>query len=256
MSYEFDPYVPGDSWLHRRDPRVKLWGVVVGCLVAFWLHDLGFVAAFLGLLHLLFVYARIPWHTLREWWQQMALLALLILILQPLFRPSGDVLLAWGGVQLTTGGLYSGAVIALRMLSLAFTLALLLFTTTQPDLVRAFVRLGLPYAWGMAISLTLRFIPAIYGLFIAVREAQSARGWQPEGHPLRRARDYLPVLIAVIIGTLRLSDQLTLALAARGFDGAPRRTVWRDLRMQRGDWLTLGLLTLGLAVVLSGRWGR
>lgn len=255
MSYEFDPYVAGDSPLHRLDPRVKLWGVAVSCFMAFWLHNLWLMLTFLGALHLLFAFARIPWRKLREWWQQMALLALLILILQPLFRPGGDVLLAWGGVRLTTGGLYSGALIALRMLSLAFTLALLLFTTTQPALVRALVRLGLPYAWGMAISLTLRFVPAIYALFVAVREAQAARGWQPEGPLIRRARGYLPVLIAVIISTLRLSDQLTLALAARGFGGAPRRTVWRDLRMQRLDWLTLALLSVGLAVALVGRWG-
>ncbi len=255
MSYEFDPYAPGDSWLHRLDPRVKLWGVVVSCFMAFWWHTLWLMLFFLGGLHLLFALARIPWRKLREWWQQMALLALLILILQPLFRPSGEVLLTWGILRLTTGGLYDGAVIALRMLSLAFTLALLLFTTTQPNLVRAFVRLGLPYAWGMAISLTLRFVPAIYALFVAVREAQAARGWQPEGSLIRRARGYLPVLVAVIIGTLRLSDQLTLALAARGFGGTSRRTVWRDLRMQGVDWLTLALLSLGLVVAVVGRWG-
>jgi energy-coupling factor transporter transmembrane protein EcfT len=44
----------------------------------------------------------------------------------------------------------------------------------------------------MAISLTLRFVPAIYALFVAAREAQAARGWQPEGSLIRRARGYLP----------------------------------------------------------------
>ncbi|HNT73656.1 MAG TPA: energy-coupling factor transporter transmembrane component T [Anaerolineae bacterium] len=251
MSYELDPYVPGDSWLHRLDPRVKLWGVVVGCFTAFWLRDLWWMLVLLGLIHLLFAWARLPWRKLRELWQQMALLVLLILLLQPLFRPEGEVLLAWGAVRLTTGGLYGGALIALRALSLAFILALLLLTTAQPSLVRALVRLGLPYTWGVGISLTLRFVPAIYALFVAVREAQAARGWQPDGHPLRRARGYLPVLVAVIIGTLRLSDQLTLALAARGFGDARPRTVWHDLRMRGSDWLGLALLSLILTVVFS-----
>lgn len=255
MSYVFDPYVPGDSWLHRLDPRVKLWGVAVGCVLAFWLRDLWPMLALLGGIHLLFAAAGLPWHKLRELWRQMALLALLILILQPLFRPEGAALVTWGAVRVTAGGLYYGAVIALRMLSLAFILALLLLTTAQPALVRALVRLGLPYAWGMGISLTLRFVPAIYALFVTVREAQAARGWQPEGHPLRRARAYLPVLIAVIIGTLRLSDQITLALAARGFGDARPRTVWRDLRMRAGDWAALTLLTLSLTVILLSHWG-
>ena len=96
----------------------------------------------------------------------------------------------------------------------------------------------------------LRFLPAIQYLFIAVREAQATRGWVVEGNLLKRFRDYLPVLVAVIIGTLRMSDRLTLALAARGLAASTRRTVWRDLQMRASDWVALAGLTIAFGALL------
>jgi len=121
------------------------------------------------------------------------------------------------------------------------------------------VRLGVPYTWGLTLSLTLRFLPALSDLFNKVREAQAARGWVAEGGLFRRARDYLPVLVAVVIGTLRMGDQLTLALAARGLGTVQRRTVWRELEMRPADrWVLIGG-TLGFLLLLFlGRvegWG-
>jgi energy-coupling factor transport system permease protein len=127
-------------------------------------------------------------------------------------------------------------------------------TTEHRALVLAFVRLGLPYTWGLTISLTLRFLPAIQGLFRSVRDAQAARGWVAEGSIVQRLRDYMPVLIAVMIGTLRMSDQLTLALAARGLETSQQRTRWRDLTMQRRDWWALALATLIFALMVSWRF--
>jgi len=141
--------------------------------------------------------------------------------------------------------------LALRALSMTFVTGGLLFTTDQRSLVQALVRLGVPYSWGLTFSLTLRFLPAIGTLFVTVREAQAARGWVAEGNFIRRTRDYLPVLVAVVIGTLRLSDQLTLALAARGLGAAPQRTVWRGLRMRAADWGTLVGITAAFALLAA-----
>lgn len=251
MSQMLDLYLPGESWLHRLDPRVKLWATGLGLATALLLRDLPVLVSWLVGLHLLLKSGGLSWRRLGTIWRQVALLALLILVLQPWFAPGGQVLLALGPLRLTTGGLLSGAVLALRALCMALTIAVLLFTTEQRALVLALVRLGLPYTWGLTLSLTLRFLPALFSLFTAVREAQAARGWVAEGNLWQRARDYIPVVVAVIIGTLRLSDQLTLALAARGLEGSTRRTVWRDLRMRPADWITLvGVTALFIGTLL------
>ncbi len=253
MSVALDFYVPRDSWLHRLDPRVKLWGVLLGFITAFLLSHLWMQGAFLLGLHLLLLHNRIPWRALHRLWRQMTVLVILILALQPFFAPSGEVLVSVGPLRLTVGGLIEGGLLAVRALVIAFLVGTLLFTTDQRTLVQALVRLGLPYIWGLTFSLTLRFLPAIQQLFVTVREAQAARGWVAEGNLLQRLRDYLPVLVAVIIGTLRMSDRLTLALAARGLATTVSRTAWRDLRMRAVDWLSLAGMTVAFGLLL---WGR
>lgn len=239
-----DLYIPGSSWLHRLDPRVKLWGVFVGILVIFLFPDPLLQAGCLLVIHLLLLRAGIPWSSLRWLWQQIGVVLGVILILQPFFLPSGHLLIGFGPLQLTIGGLVSACVLALRVAGMAFITGALLFTTAQQALVRAFVRLGLPYTWGLTLSLTLRFLPAIQNLFVKVREAQAARGWVVKGNFFQRARDYIPVVVAAIIGTIRLSDHLALALAARGFGSAGERTVWRDISMRPSDWLAFIILTV------------
>ena len=113
------------------------------------------------------------------------------------------------------------------------------------------VKLGLPYTWGLTISLALRFLPAIEDLFHKVRDAQSARGWVAEGNLFKRVREYIPILVAVLIGTLRMSDQLTLALAARGIEGARPRSTWRELRMAPRDWWFVAVVTVGFGGLIA-----
>jgi energy-coupling factor transport system permease protein len=253
MSVALDFYVHRESWLHRLDPRVKLWGMLLGFITVFLLPYVAAQAAILVGLHLLLLANHIPWSALRRLWRQMALLIVLILLLQPFFAPSGTVLVTVGPLRLTVGGLVQAALFATRAMVIAFIAGALLFSTDQRALVQAFVRLGLPYTWGLTFSLTLRFLPAIQQLFATVREAQAARGWVAEGNLFRRFRDYLPVLVAVIIGTLRMSDRLTLALASRGLatstHAAAPRTVWRDLHMRSIDWITFTCITLAFLAI-------
>lgn len=255
MTVVFDTYVPGHSLLHRLDPRVKLWMVVVGTVLTFLLPTLLHQLTFLLVVHLMLLASSIPWSALAQLWRQMAVLVILILVLQTLLRPHGAVWLTAGPLTLTAGGLYEAAQLAARALSIAFVTGALLYTTEHRALVLAFVRLGLPYTWGLTISLTLRFLPAIQGLFRSARDAQAARGWVAEGGLMKRLRDYLPVLVAVMIGTLRMSDQLTLALAARGLTATRRRTRWRDLVMHRRDWWALALVMAGFLLLLGWRFG-
>jgi energy-coupling factor transport system permease protein len=254
MTVVFDSYIPGSSLLHRLDPRTKLWGALLAMAWVFILPSLLWQFLFLTGIHLILLVAGIPWRTLGQLWRQMAILVVLILLLQPLLQPSGALLLAWGPVRLTVGGISEAFRLALRAVGIAFVMGTLLFTTPQPSLVRAFVRLGLPYTWGLTVSLALRFLPAIQGLYRAVRDAQASRGWVAEENLIKRIRNDIPVLVAVLIGTLRMSDQLTLALAARGLETMEARTTWHELQMTTGDWAIAVSFTTALSLFVWWRW--
>jgi energy-coupling factor transport system permease protein len=139
---------------------------------------------------------------------------------------------------------------------LAFVAAVLLLTTATTDLVRGLVKLGLPYPMGLTVGLSIRYLPTTYGLYVMVREAQQARGWiAGQGGLLGRARSYLPILVATIIAALRLSDNLGLALAARGLGYPAQRTTLHDIHFSLTDWVAVVLVTAVFAGLVVLRFG-
>jgi energy-coupling factor transporter transmembrane protein EcfT len=72
---------------------------------------------------------------------------------------------------------------------------------------------------------------------------------------MRRARSYVPILVATIIASLRLSDNLGMALAARGLGYPARRTVLHDLALTGVDWLIVAAATILFAGLLAVRYG-
>jgi energy-coupling factor transport system permease protein len=76
-----------------------------------------------------------------------------------------------------------------------------------------------------------------------------------QGNLVQRARSYLPILVATIIAALRLSDNLGLALAARGLGYATRRTELHDIAFTPADWLAVTLTTVMLVLLLVVRFG-
>jgi energy-coupling factor transport system permease protein len=253
MSPRFDLYVSRQSWLHQLDPRTKVAFVGVSFLLLLLADGLVTSVAYVVLVHLLLWGARIPRGRILWLWRQMWRVSLLILVLWPLSSPVGSpVLLDWWRIRITLPGVRQGLLAALRVNALAFVVFVLLLTTDQAQLVQGLVQLGLPFEWGLTLAIGLRYLPLLYGTYGTISDAQRARGWTPErAGPVRRLRAYVPTLVALVISALRLTDTLTLALAARGFRPGHSRTTRRPLRLRRTDWACLG----GLALVSAGLIG-
>jgi len=257
VSTRFDLYVARSSWLHRLDPRTKLGFVGVSFALLFLSSHLALLAAYLVAVHLLLWAARIPSDRIRWLWRQMWPLTLLILLLWPLFYPLGQpVLWAFWRVRITLPSLLQGLAAALRVDGLAFAVFVLLVSTDQARLVQGLVRLRMPFEWGLILAIALRYLPLLYSVYGTITDAQRARGWTAEQGSLpTRLRAYVPTLVALVIAALRLSDTLTLALAARGFRPGHRRTTYRSLHLRRTDWWCLAGLGLILVATIGLRLG-
>lgn len=253
MSLSVDLYVHSDSWLHRLDPRVKLLGAVAGSLAAFLLPDALALLAYLVAIITLLRLGAIPLRHIRWVLRSLLPLTVLILIIQPWFVVAGRELFALGPARLTTGGLAVGLVIAIRANVLALVALLPLFSTRHDDLVRGLVQLGLPYSTGLTITLALRYIPIAAGLYTTIRQAQEARGLDlHSGRVLARIRRFVPILTALVIASVRLSDQLAMAMTVRGLNSGPR-TERRVLVMAGRDWLAAGGIVAALAGLVMAR---
>jgi energy-coupling factor transport system permease protein len=254
MATHFDLYVADDSWLHRLDPRTKLAFAVASFVILLPTDRLALALVYLAAVHLLLWRAGIPRQRIAWLWRQMWPVSLLILVLWPLSHPGGEpVLLAWWRIRITLPGIFQGILAAVRLNGLAFAVFVLLLTTDQTEIVQGLVRLGLPFEGGLTLALGLRYLPLLHGMYGVITDAQRARGWTPEREgPLRRLLAYRPTLIALVIAALRLTDQLTYALAARGFRPGHLRTTRHPLRMGRLDWICLvgiALLTAALTAL-------
>jgi len=245
----FDFYVAGRSRLHRLDPRVKLALVAAGSVVLFlWLNLPLLIGVVVGI-HALLLVSGYPWAKLRAIWRAIALLLLLIVIIWPVFDKTGDLLVSLGPLNIHDDALLRGVANAARIAAINFIFILWIGTTDARELVRGFVRLGLPFRWGMALTIGLRFIPTFAGTFLTVSDAQQARGLVLSGWWYRRVRAMLPIFIAALVSALRASEQLAMTLEARGFGASRTRTTLRDIAMTPFDWLVLAL-TLVVAGVL------
>lgn len=257
MSFSSDLYVARDSWLHRMDPRLKLLHVVLG-VISVLLFKSAFVILLAVLLtQVLIASAKVPKRNILWVWKRMVPINVLIPVLFVLFYPEGRVLLTIGIVKLTPLALLRGVALALRLDAIAFLVFSWVFATDQTMIVRSLVRLGLPYNGGLVLALSLRYIPTFYGLYGTVREAQQARGLDlSQGGFFRRLRQYLPILVAMIISALRTADRLARALESRalGFTGA-RRSCYRDIAFRPVDYVYLACVLLAFVGLLVLRFG-
>lgn len=248
MSVAFAVYEPGISWLHQLDPRVKLVAVGLGMAGAILASSLWPLLAGLAAGHLLILAAGIPPRRLGSLWRAIAPFLLLILVLWPVFDQAGArTVLDLGWFRLTADAIGRGLAAACRLATISFLAAAWLLTTSERRLIQSFVRLGLPYRWGVALAIGLRSIPGLAGLYHGVAEAQQARGLRLDGSVRRRLRAQLPILVATLVTVVRMSDQTARALDARGFGGPIRPTTLHDLAMRPADWLALILLLAGAA---------
>jgi energy-coupling factor transport system permease protein len=255
LSLRFDLYVEQRSWLHQLDPRTKMAMVLASVVSLLMWRNVWLVAGFLAGTHLLLWSGRIPRVRLVWIWRVLLPFSFMIFLLWPIFYPGPDqALLEWWVIRVTPLNLLEGLAMALRIDALAFSFFVLLLTTEQSSLVRGLVKLGMPSPWGLSLAVALRYLPTFYGSFTAISEAQQARGLDlKKGGAVARLRSYMPILVAMIISALRLTDSLAMALEARGFGAQARRTCLWDPKLRASDRMLILVSLLLLLGILAAR---
>ncbi|MBE0599639.1 MAG: energy-coupling factor transporter transmembrane protein EcfT [Desulfuromonadales bacterium] len=248
-------YRPGDSPLHRLDPRLKLLGFPLLVVAAFSATGPARPVLLAALALLLLPLGKIP---LGCWWRSVRLLRWLLLftILVHLFFASGRTVagVAW----LSLDGLQRGMMVA-GQLVLAVTFSSLLTLTTSPrELAGAFSSLLSPWRrWFPVREATLQFLLVVQ--FIPVlREEASAQvaasrlaGQDPGAGGLAARIATLGRMVSPLL--LRLVDRADglAQAAAAGVD------VWGEkelpvLRARPTDrWVLLGG-SIGLVLLFAG----
>lgn len=255
-------YFPGDSLLHRLDPRIKIIALML-ILIAVFLADsvIGYGIVCLtstGLLILSGVPLRMMFKAVKPLWIVIVFTALI-----HIFSTPGEAVAAVGAFSITKEGVKMASFMALRLLLLILVSSLLTFTTTPITLTDAlerllnpFKRLGIPaHELAMMMTIALRFIPTLLEETERIMKAQESRGADfTTGNLFRRVKNMVPIFVPLFISAFRRADDLAVAMEARCYRGGENRTRMRILKISSRDYIAL-LLAAVLTVVMAGvRW--
>jgi energy-coupling factor transport system permease protein len=239
-------YVPGVSMLHQLDPRTKLVGLIVLLMGVFATRtDAGLLITCCMVLALIFL-CSVGW---RVWWWGLLRFAWMLLIaagVNMIFNSGGQpIMIRQWELPITEEGVYTGLTLSLQLL-MAITLSMVLtFTTTPRDLTRGSERLARPLKRlrvpveeaGVVLLLAMRFVPLLQQELRATVEAQKSRGVEfGQGGVVARSKNLVAVLVPALMGTLRRSDLLAVAMTARGFQPGKPRSEYKPLHFEVPDY--------------------
>ncbi len=252
-------YLPMESAIHRLDPRAKFISavfVMTTALISGW-AGMGVTALCItaGI-----VLSRIPIGVLGMQLRSLRFIIIITFLFQIFFTP-GEILYIAGPVQITVQGLAAGFDLLTRLILVIFTGIILTSTTSSFSLAagmeilfKPLSRLGIPvHEIVMAITIAIRFVPVVFEEAGMIVNAQISRGAGFNGPGLaRRARALVSMMVPLLAGALRRSDELATAMEARCYRGGIGRTRMKMLTITPGDIMCMLFsgFTLAVAVIL------
>ena len=258
-------YFPGNSIIHRLDPRTKLIMLIV-YIVALFMAS-GWVAYALLFVFLVWVIkvSTIPPKSIIKGMKPLVMILVFTGILNLFFTKEGEILVDIGFITIYSGGLSRALMMVVRILML-ITCTFLLTYTTSPialtdgleALLNPLKKIGVPvHELSMMMCIALRFIPTLIEETDKIMCAQKARGADFEnGSLMDRAKALIPILVPLFISAFRRADELATAMECRCYQGGEGRTKMKMLRYHREDFVSFGIGALLVAsVVILGKFG-
>lgn len=252
-------YYPGNSFFHRLESRIKI-GLITAYVVFLFLMDTAWGYLIMMLISLAVIWvARLPLRLMLRGLRPLYFIIAFTLVLHIFFTKGGTVLLHWGRITVESQGLYTGLLMAWRLVLLVTTTSLLTLTTSPialtdaiEGILRPLTPLGVPaHELAMMMTIALRFIPTLLEEAEKIMKAQMARGADFEsGNIIQRAKALIPLLVPLFISSFRRADDLALAMEARCYRGGKGRTRMKVSRVKATEWLTLGSFVTGMAVLV------
>ena len=253
-------YFPGNSFLHRMDPRMKLIlcvGYIVLLFVAKGITSFALIVLFTAGIILA---SGIQFRTIFKSLKPLIFILIFTTILNLFWNAGedGTVLLKLGRLTIYLEGVIRALLMSLRIILLmAGTTVILMYTTSPISLTDAIEQLFAPlnkikipvHTFAMMMTMALRFIPTLLEETQKIINAQKARGADFEsGNLIARAKALVPILIPLFISQFRRAEELATAMECRSYRGGEGRTRMTVLHFSSRDYIAV----LAVALLFAG----
>ena len=264
----FGQYIPGTTWFHDRDPRARLIAILLLFVgVLFSPEPVGLT---LGLVSILCLYllAKLPLRPSLVGIRRAIPFILILAMLQIIFyttKQGESVLFSVIGINVTWSSLINALMLIYRFLVLILLINALVMSISTAQITAALFHLLKPFEkFGfpvndltMVVQITLRYLPIIAQIAEKIAKAQASRGgdWEQRGfNPIRQAKRVLPLLVPIIINSLKRAETMAVAMESRGFNAAEERSSYYSLHFIWQDALLIMIpLLLSVFMLLYGR---
>jgi len=241
-------YIPGNSIIHRLDPRSKLVAMILLIIIAFWANNPITNLILFITTGIFVVLSEVPLSFFIKGLRSMFFLIAFTTLFQLFFISGGHVLFEMGFIKITSYGIEQAGIIFCRFVLIIFFSTLLTLTTMPLSLATAVESLLGPlkrfkvpvHEIGLMLSMSLRFVPTLMDDTIRIMNAQKARGVDfGEGNVIQKVKAMIPILIPLFATSLKRADSLATAMEARGYQGGNGRSQYRQLNWMNRDSIAL-----------------
>lgn len=246
----FGKYIPGNSLIHRLDPRLKICTVLIFLIAVFF--DVGFIGYGILAIYVLgcILLSKIKVSHILKAVKPMVFMMLFLMIFNIFLLKTGDVLVKIGSISIYSGALLQTAYIFIRLV-LIITLTTLMTSTTKPleltlaieNLLNPLKRFHFPvHELAMMISIALRFIPDLLDEAKRIMKAQASRGADfNEGSFMEKIRSIISLIIPLFISAFQRAEDLANAMESRNYNPEAKRTKYKILSWQTSDTLAMSV---------------
>lgn len=251
-------YYPGDSLIHRLDPRTKLMIALLLLITIFVVKTFWAFGVIAVLLCVVIGIAGVGVKTVLRGIKPLLFIIIFTFVLNILFYDGEHVIWEYGVLKISVEGIQKAVFIAIRLVLLIMATSLLTLTTSPMQLTDGLESLAGPlkkirvpvHEMAMMMSIAMRFIPTLIDETDRIMKAQTARGAEfDSGNIFKKAKNMVPLLVPLFVGAFKRADELALAMESRCYRGGEGRTRMKVLSMARRDVVSL-VVSVGACVVL------
>ncbi|RLL40723.1 energy-coupling factor transporter transmembrane protein EcfT [Oceanobacillus piezotolerans] len=237
-------YVPGDSIIHRMDPRTKITIIFFFIFIVFFANNVtsyGLLVVFAALSVFL---SKVPLQFIAKGLTPIWFLVAFTFILHLFVTKEGELFFDFWIFEFYTGGVMQGLAISVRFFLLILVTSLLTLTTTPmeitdaiEDMLRPLNKVKFPvHELALMMSISLRFIPTLMQETEKISKAQASRGVDFKNGPIKaRIKAVVPLLVPLFVSAFKRAEELAMAMEARGYQGGYGRSKLRQLQIGKID---------------------
>lgn len=237
-------YVPGNSIVHRLDPRTKITIIFFFVFIVFFANNLPSYSVLVIFALTSMITSKVPIRFILKGLTPVWFLIIFTFLLHLFITKEGTLVFDFWIFKFYSGGIFQGIAISIRFFLLILVTSLLTLTTTPieitdaiEDMLRPLKKVKFPvHELALMMSISLRFIPTLMQETDKISRAQASRGVDFRTGPIKdRIKAVIPLLVPLFVSAFKRAEELAMAMEARGYQGGEGRSKLRELKIEKRD---------------------